>query len=358
MIDADLRRGAHNLLRNCAGGKSGDRVLIAGESGPNPYYEPELVQAVGEVAAELGMEPACLLADPPESATDFPLNVAEAMQDADISVFLSRLGDRVRFAPQQGQGTKVMCYALTREYLASAFGTTDHTATEAVLALLTGTISGASRYRIRTADGTDLAADLPTGGGEASLIPFSLKLFPTMIFPPIRFRSLIGMLTVSRFVLSSSTRAYDESVLMVPSPIRVTVEDGLMTEFSGEAHVVDAFRSQCERAAALTGGEPYRLNSWHTGVNPFTFYDRDPYADLERWGSVAYGSPRYTHIHAAGRDPGDISIQLFDASIGFDDDWLWRDGRFVFLDRPDVRELLDRSGQTHVTSDVCLDIGV
>lgn len=358
MIDADLRKGAHNLLCNCAGGKSGDRVLIAGESGPNPYYEPELAQAVGEVAAELGMEPACLPAEPPESATDFPLNVAEAMRDADVSVFLSRLGDRVRFAPLQGKGTKVMCYALTREYLASAFGTTDHTATEAVLALLTEAISGASRYRIRTADGTDLAADLPTGEAEANLIPFSLKLFPTMIFQPVRFRGLNGMLIVSRFVLSSSTRAYDDSVLLVPTPIRVTVEDGLMTEFRGEAETVSAFRSQCERAAALTGGEPYRLNSWHTGVNPFTFYDRDPYADLERWGSVAYGSPRYTHIHAAGREPGDISIQLFDASIGFDDEWLWRDGRFVFLNRPDVRELLDRSGQTHVTSDVCLDIGV
>ena len=358
MTDADLRRGARNLLRNCAGGKPGDRVLIAGESGPNPYYEPELVQAVGQVAAELGMEPVCLLEDPPESATDFPLNVAEVMRDADVSVFLSRLGDRVRFAPLQGQGTKVMCYALSRDYLASAFGTTDHTATEAVLALLTATISGASRYRIRTTDGTDLVADLPTGGGESNLIPFSLKLFPTMIFPPIRFRGLNGMLTVSRFVLSSSTRSYDDSVLMVPSPIRATLEDGLMTEFSGEAKMVDAFRSQCERAAALTGGEPFRLNSWHTGINPFTFYDRDPYADLERWGSVAYGSPRYTHIHAAGRDPGDISIQLFDASIGFDGEWLWRDGRFVFLDRPDVRELLDSSGQTHVTSDVCLDIGV
>ena len=251
-----------------------------------------------------------------------------------------------------------MCYALTRQYLASAFGTTDYAATEAVLALLTRTVSGASRYRIRTADGTDLAADLPTGEGEANLIPFSLTLFPTMIFPPVRFRSLNGTLTVSRFVLSSSTREYDDSVLMVPSPVRVTVEDGLMTEFRGEAEMVGAFRSQCERAAALTGGEPYRLNSWHTGVNPFTFYDRDPYADLERWGTVAYGSPRYTHIHAAGHEPGDISIQLFDASIGFDDEWLWQDGRFVFLDRPEVRELLDQSGQTHLTSEVCLDIGV
>ena len=358
MIDANLRKGAHNLLCNCAGGKAGDRVLIAGESGPDPYYEPDLVQTVGEAAAELGMEPDCLLADPPKSATDFPLNVAEAMRDADISVFLSRLGDRVRFAPLQGQGTKVMCYALSRAHLASAFGTTDHKATEAVLALLVGTISGASRYRIRTADGTDLVADLPVGEGESSLIPFSLKLFPTMIFPPIRFSGLNGRLTVSRFVLSSSTRAYDDSVLMVPSPIRAAVEDGLITDFRGEAEMVGAFRSQCERAAALTGGDPYRLNSWHTGINPFTFYDRDPYADLERWGTVAYGSPRYTHIHAAGHEPGDISIQLFDASIGFDDEWLWREGRFVFLDRPEVRDILDRSGQTHVTSEVCLDIGV
>ncbi len=358
MSETDLLNGAHNLLCNCAGGKAGDRVLVAGETGPDPYFEPELVQLIGEAAARLDMKPLCMLTEPPKSATDFPKEITEAMQDADVSIFLSRLGDRVRFVPIQSRGSKVMCYTLTRKHLSSAFGTMDFTVTEFVLERLVETISGASGYRIRTGDGTDLVGELSAGEGQCNLIPFSLLVFPTMIFPPIRFRNLNGQLMISRFTLSSSTRAFEDSVLMVSSPVRVSVEDGLMTEFHGATEMVGAFRSQCERAAALTGGDPCRLNSWHTGINPNTFYDRDPYADLERWGTVAFGSPRYTHIHAAGHEPGDISIQLIDASISFDGELLWKDGHFVFLDRPDIRRFLEESGNSHLNSEICLDIGV
>ncbi|MDE0307574.1 MAG: hypothetical protein OXI87_22235 [Albidovulum sp.] len=358
MSEPSLQEGARNLLCNCAGGKAGDTVLIVGESGPDPYYEPRLVDEVCKAASGLNMKPICILAEPPESATDFPASVAEAMQDADITVFFSRIGDRVRFVSSPGGGTKVMSYALTKEYLASAFGTTNYCVTEVLHERLLETISSASGYRIRSEGGTDLTAELHIGESRSDLIPFALKLFPTMIFPPIGFRNLNGTLTIDYFTLSSSTRSYEDSVLMVSSPIRARIENNVMTAFDGDNAMVEAFAAQCERAARITGGDPFRLNSWHTGINPNTFYDRDPYADLERWGTVAYGSPRYTHIHAAGKDPGDLAIQLFDASICFDDERIWNDGSFVFLDRPDNRALLKKSGQSQLVSDINLDIGI
>ena len=358
MDNLDLRKGARNLLCNCAGSAAGDRVLFVGEADQDPYFEPELVEELGRSASEMGMKPDFILTMSSTSAGGLPEDVAEAMRDADVTVFLSRIGDRVRFDAPGAGGSRIMCYALNRKYMASGFGTADYRVTEAILDRLMDRISHASGYRIQTRDGTDLAAELRIGSLQSDLLPFALKLFPTMIFPPIKFRHLNGVLVIDHFTLSSSTRPYENSALTIPSPITATIEDNVITECNGDPQVVREFQNQCERAAGITGGDPFRLNSWHTGVNPNTFYDGNPLADLERWGTVAYGSPRYSHIHMAGSDPGDLSVQIFDASIRFDGDWLWKDGRFVFLDMPEIRQMLDRSGQVQFSSASCLDIGI
>jgi len=358
MGESDFRSGVRNLLFNCAGAREGDRILTVGEAGQSTFFEPELAVDFAREANGLGFRASHVLAKPVASAAQFPDEVAQLMAEADVTVFFSRLGDQVRFFPTPGHGTKVMTYTLTRSQLASSMGTTDFNATERVLDRLLEVIAGASRYRICKSDGTDLVSDLQMSGESSDMVPFTLKLFPTMIFPPIQFRNLNGILMVDHFTLSSSTRAYDDSVLMMTSPVRLSIRDGLITEFDGESAMIEALQTLCKRAAEITGGEPFRLNSWHAGINPFTFFDGNPYDDLERWGTVAYGSPRYTHIHAAGHDPGDVAFQLFDASIAFDDEWIWKDGRFVFLDRPNIREMLDKMGQSHITSDILFDIGI
>jgi hypothetical protein len=139
-----------------------------------------------------------------------------------------------------------------------------------------------------------------------------------------------------------------------------------MIAFDGDRELIAQLRNQLERAASITGGDPYRLNSWHTGINPHTFFNGDPDEDLERWGTVAYGSPRYTHIHAAGHDPGDVSIQLFDASIRFGNEttrettWqtIWDKGRFIYLDSDEIRALLSASERELLNSSIRLDIGI
>jgi hypothetical protein len=236
-----------------------------------------------------------------------------------------------------------MTYTLTLEHLGSEFATVDYRAMQAVHDSLLADIRGASHYRIEARNGTDLRGQI-----RSSVLPdapavteFSLDLFPVLIFPPVHFYALEGRLVLDHFLMSSSTRAYEDSVLILDSPIGVTVENNRMTLFEGDSRLVDRVCAQLERAAAITGGDPYQLNSWHTGINPYTFYADDPYADLERWGTAAFGSPRYTHIHAAGHDPGDISIQLFDASISLDDALYWKQGQFLFLDQPDLRMRFD-----------------
>lgn len=359
-MNKGIRTGARNLLLNCADAQDGDRVLLVGEQSATPYFDPRLCDDLAAACTDLGIEAQIVLAEPGTSAELFPQAVAEAMQHTDITIFFSRLGDQLRFLDSPGTSRKIMCYTLDRDHLAAPFAGIDYQVTQRIHDRLLERIKGSRLYSIDAANGTALTAELPQNSSDDQplLAEFSLELFPVMIFPPVNFYQLNGQLVLEHFLTSSSTRAYADSVLMLDTPITVQIEDSCMVDFAGDKDSISRLRQQLERAAEITGGDAYRLNSWHTGINPYTFFNGDPYRDLERWGTVAYGSPRYTHIHAAGIDPGDISIQLFDASIRFDNETLWDRGRFSYLDSDEVQALLSRAERKLLNASVRLDIGL
>ena len=335
-----LEPGARNLLQSCAGAQAGDRVLLVGETGEDLYFDPNLCDAVAKVATDLGMTPEVVLAAPVANASEFPDNIRDAMQRADRTIFFSRLGDQVRFNLSGDKAKAVMTYTLDLDYLAAPFASADFTVMKQVHDALLDLILNAGSYRITGECGTDLVSEIKSGRGDA-VADFALELFPVMIFPPVICHKMNGTLAIKHFVTSSSTRAYEGSTLVLDQPILTKVEDSRMVEFDGPAGLVEQLKSQLQRAAALTGGDPYLINSWHTGINPGTYYKGNPYDDLEKWGTVTYGSPRYTHMHAAGIDPGDAAFHLMDMTILFDDQVVWDKGRFVFLDRPEIQAMMN-----------------
>jgi hypothetical protein len=359
-MKVDTEAGVRNLLLNCAGAHSGDRLLLVGEQDPAPYFDPMLCSDVENVALSLDLKVETIFANVASNASQFPQAVSDAMQTADITIFFSRLGDQVRFIESPGNSKKIMTYTVSREHLGSPFASIDYNLMKRMHDQLLDDIKASKKYVIEAENGTHLTAEIPQGSefGEPVVVKFSVELFPVMIFPPINFSHLEGELVLDHFLLSSSTRAYTDSELHLDSPVTALVEDSRMVEFSGDGQLIEKLCNQLERAAALTGGDPRRLNSWHTGINSYTFFNGDPYRDLEHWGTVAYGSPRYTHIHAAGHDPGDISIQLFDVSISFDDKVYWDHGRFVYLDRPELRERFGKLAQILPDSSIRMSIGL
>jgi hypothetical protein len=346
-VGEDVAAGARNLLR-AAGACPGERVLLVGEAGPAPRFDPALCALVAEVAQAGGMVPGVLLADPGASAEDVPAEVVAAMAAADRVVFFSRIGDQLRFRPDLVQPGTVMAYVLETEDLGSPFATADHAAMARMHDVLAAMVARADSYRISAPCGTALTGRVAGGDGRAALTDFALALFPVMIFPPVTCVDLSGVLVLDRFVTSTATRAYDDSVLRLDRPLRARIEGSRIVALEGPQDLVARLEAQLQRAAALTGGDPWAINSWHAGINPNTFYRGRAEDDPERWDTVAFGSPRYAHFHAAGRDPGDVAFHLLDATIAFDGVPAWEDGRFVFLDRPEVRALapgLPESGQ-------------
>jgi hypothetical protein len=103
------------------------------------------------------------------------------------------------------------------------------------------------------------------------MMEFSLELFPVMIFPPISFKNVQGKIVLNDFVLSSSMRDYSDSIFSIKSPIIATVENSRMVSFEGEPLEIEALKRQFQLATNITGGDAFAINSWHTGINPYTF---------------------------------------------------------------------------------------
>ncbi len=353
-----LELGVKNLLRNCIKIEPGQKLLIVGETGDDAYYDDSLCSLVQQGAEKIGAISTVLWLQPVKDATALPTILSEQMALADAVVLFSRVGDQTRFTQSPGKGKKVMCYTLTKAHLGAPFASIDHRKMTQILNLLESNLRQSTNYRIQTPDGTDLCGEIIADGERGSSEEFYVELFPVMIFEPIICHNVSGTLTVSRFITSTSTRAYEQSELLIDCAISALVENSKITGMDGDTHTIFRIEQQLERAARLTGGDPFALNSWHTGVNPGTFFQGDPFDNLERWGTVAYGSPRFTHIHGAGHNPGDVAYNLMDATIWFDDKLFWLDGRFVFLERPDVQSMLTPEEQSTLNSRFHLDIGI
>jgi hypothetical protein len=187
---------------------------------------------------------------------------------------------------------------------------------------------------------------------------FTVKNFPLMIVPPIPAAHLSGKLVLSHALTSTYVHYYEDSVLPLATPLTVLLEDGVIVRIEGDDGLVTRAKAQFARVGSLFGGNPWSLNSWHAGTNPFTFFARPALSDIDRWSSVAFASPRYAHFHMCGSAPGDICGQIFDPTITFDDTVIWDRGRSAFLSSDDKRRLL---GQIDVSPDVFhepYDIGV
>lgn len=338
--------GARNLLIATAGVRPGDSVLIVVEPPQATHYRGDIGALVAAEAAALGAEVRVVVAPPAGGPETFPAALAAQIGEVDHTIFFSRLGDQVRFAELPGHGSKTMTYTLDPEFLGDAFGRLPFGVLEEIRDRLVARIAPARRYSIRCPRGSDLTVEIaPKPAGAPALVtPFTVINFPTMIFPPVSAEGANGRLVLSHVLSSTSIHAYDDDILPLPTPVTLHIEAARVVALDGDPDLVARVVRQFERVAALVGGEAWALNSWHTGINPTTFFPHPSLEQIERWGCVAFGSPRYTHFHLCGHPPGDICAQVFDATIAFDDEVLWQDGRFVFLERPENLALLEAHG--------------
>ena len=355
-------QGANNLLFNAVKVQPGQRLLIVGEHGNNTHFDRDVCDIVLTAAIAARIDAQVMTFEVCNSADDFPQSLSDTMASVDHTVFFSRLGDQVRFCPTPGTGSKTMCYALNAGYLASDFCRTPHTLNQRLHDRLMNKISSSSRFDISCSSGTELTGKLAVRADDClsddAFTAFEVNLFPKTIFPPVSCSNMSGKLVMKDWLTSSSTVIYDGSVYPLKEPVIATIENGTILRFDGNEKQCAELENHFNRVSGIVGGEAMAINSWHTGIIPSTWYDRRARDDLERWGSVSYASPRITHFHACGSDPGHIGINLLDASIQFDGDMIFRNGHFLYPHSDQCADIVSDYTSWYHVFDQNADIGL
>ncbi len=361
--DAELRAGARNMLVGCIGIEAGQDVLVVREDSRHGYYDDAAGDCVAEEARGLGARVHSIWTPTIEGPGDFPAPLAAAMEHVDHTIFFSRIGDQLRFCDLPGKGTKTMTYALDAGFLGSPFCTVPHGLMEEVLAQFHGELDRVREWRITCPLGTDVAGHCEPrpapDRGDRGDGGFTLVLFPVGIFRPVPCDSMSGRVVVARSLMGTSIHAYEPHVLPLEQPVTVIVEQGRIVDFEGDPGLVSKVRDHYETVASRMGIDRDVVHSWHAGINPKTFYPRPAEENIERWGGIAFASPRTTHFHTCGDSaPGEIAWSVIDATITLDGETFWKEGRFVFLEWPDIRALLDDYPGAEDAFEMRRDIGL
>ncbi|MEQ9487781.1 MAG: hypothetical protein RIM72_02175 [Alphaproteobacteria bacterium] len=359
----DTDAGARNLLETCIGVKPGETVLLIGENGPKAFFDPDICGLIAKTVTAMGAGAEIVMAPEIDGPDDFPAELSDLISKKDHTIFCSRIGDQVRFSDLNGAGSKTMCYVRSADYLGDAYARVPYSVFVEILPLLMDEITAVDTISLRCPKGTDLTIDmrgvrsgLTEGKGPAT--DFTVKLFPILIYPPVTCAGMTGKIALGDFLMSTSTTLYDDSLMTLKSPLIARVETGRIVGIDGDAEEVNRVESHLLKLADDDTEAAFKLNSWHTGIYPPTFYRGDPGENIESWADIVFGNPRYTHIHMCGADPGHVALSLFDTDIEFDGVPFWKGGEFTFLQQPKCQAILEKYNCPAKAFETCREIGI
>lgn len=342
----DPRAGARSLIEDAIGARPGQTIAIAAEDPGLGVYDAMVPECVADVAAELGIRAGIVPVGDHAGPDDIPPGVLRALTECDHVLFHARLGDTLRFSGIAGSATKTMSYALDLSILGGPSCTVPHRVMEEIRAAYDRRADNAETWHIACANGTDLRAtqDIArVARGEAE--DFTVTRYPVCAPRPLPCDTANGVVALSHWLMASGNRSYPDDELILPEPVLAHVRNGRVEGFDGPSGLVARIEAHYRRVGDFLGLDPWTVHSWHAGINPGCSYPVRGSRNIERWGKVAFANPRYLHFHTCGNyAPGEIAWSLFDATVRFGDDQMWDSGELIFLESPEIREILARNG--------------
>ena len=351
-------QGTQNLLFNCGGLKVGEKLLIVSEEPIHDYYDPTLAHKVGEVAQSLGLKVEHIEVPFNPNVTAPSAHLQHAMQLADRTLFLARLGDQLRFSESLSSSRAIVCYALDCEMLASNFGKLDHHLMVQLKYAINDALSKAKKIEVTCPLGTQFSgpgAKFSETHGEVTV-----DRFPLSVFTPIPAAPYSGKIAQAGFLTGTGSNYYTPYTLPLRDLLFIHFENSRIIGLEGHADDVKGAQQHYRDVGERFDIEHDFVHSWHAGIHPGCGYRLEAGTNTERWGGGAFGNPRILHFHTCGNyAPGEISINVIDPTVKVDGIALWDNG-VLFPERSEKgRQLLSRDAILKAAFDnAARDIGL
>ncbi|MBX2878658.1 MAG: hypothetical protein KTR32_01940 [Granulosicoccus sp.] len=357
MSDKGWQGSIDNLLVNCVGGEPNQHLLIVEEPESEDMYEPGIGSLIAERAKRMGLTVSAIAPDLVKETADIPMTVSEHMRVADHTLFLSRIGDIARFTPLSGNGSKTICYARRVAMFDSYYANSCHKLMSVLLDRLENTLHQAESWQIECALGTNV-----TGHFNWSEInntnDFTLSFFPVTTFTPVTCDSASGNVALSRWLMPGGATKVGPDHVPFQGIVNAAIENGVIQRFEGDPAAVETIQNHYALITNALGVNRNRVHSWHAGINPHTFYDSKIEENFECWNATSFSSPRYLHFHTCGDlAPCEITWSVFNPTVMIDGEVFWENGNFVWLQRPENRQLILNAGQSQLL-EPSADIGL
>ena len=336
-----FEEGARNLLINCAGLSSGDRVLIVHEPAGLGFYDDDLAEGLAQVARSLGAETElCEVAFDPD-ADRLPDHINTRAERADQVIFAARLGDQLRFTTIGDGHTMVVSYALSKAMMSTAFASANYDGFVEIAALVDRTIAESRQIEVTCPAGTKFSGTASTSHNSEGEV--SIRRFPKLIFTPVQADRFSGRVALCGFLVGTGSRYYDPYAVEFQGPIAALFKDGRLTGFEGSASDRAIAERHYDFVSEKFGIDRNCVHSWHAGLHPSCAYDGAAADNYERWSGSAFGNPRLLHLHTCGSTPpGEISLNIVDPTIIIDGLKVWERGVFHIDRLPGANDILAR----------------
>lgn len=322
-----VRRGVENLLHNCAHAQPGDRLLIAYEPETFGYFSDDIRIEVAAGARDMGLHVEQLDVGFDAGRSELPDALVQRILKFDIVLFLSRLGDQLRFSEMPEGPRFVVCFALNSELMGSAFGCADYRAFCRAKTVVDEAILSARDIVVTCPAGTHVKGRVPSDVTAAE--DTTSARFPMSVFSPVPAQQFSGRVALGGFLTGTGSKYYDDYSVEFGGPVFALLEKGRLIGFEGSDEDVATASAHYDRVAATFGIDRDFVHSWHAGIHPGCGFPWDIRENYERWGGAAFGNPRVLHFHTCGAyAPGEISWNVFDPTIEVDGIKIWEDGTF------------------------------
>ncbi|MFA6265878.1 MAG: hypothetical protein WC670_09220 [Pseudolabrys sp.] len=345
----NLLRGVRNLLDACAQAQRGERLLIVEEEPALGFYGEGLGDIVAAGAVDAGLRVERRRAAFSPSVETLPDDLSDAFCTSDHVLFLSRIGDQLRFTAMPAGPRPIVSYVLDRDAMGSPFAGACYCSFLDLKNALDRLVGQARHIHVTCPLGTDYAGFVRQ---EASPSPapapadVTVKRFPISVFSPVPCENFSGRVAVMHCLAGTGSRYYEPYGIRIDKPVFAIVEERRLVGWEGPADTVARVGAHYNDVASRFGIDRDFVHSWHAGVHPGCTYDGSAFDNLERWSGSAFGNPRLLHFHTCGAyAPGEICWNVVDATVTIDDVAIWENGCLHPERFAEGRDILARSAE-------------